>query len=92
MLFKQFRHYLLGHGFTLQTDHAPLQWLSSQKMDGMLYRWALSLLEYQKGTANTNADALSYCHEEARQSHVAGTLLDRSLRGLTARPKHSKNL
>ena len=33
---KQFRHYLLGHPFVLHTDHAPLQWLSAQKMEGML--------------------------------------------------------
>ena len=62
---KQFRHYLLGRPFTLLTDHAPLQWLSSQKMEGLLSRWALVLQEYdfqikyQKGTHNVAADALS---------------------------------
>ena len=62
---KQFRHYLLGRKFLLLTDHAPLQWLGSQKMEGMLCRWALSIQEfnfditYRKGSLNTNADALS---------------------------------
>ena len=62
---KQFRHYLLGHPFTVMTDHAPLQWLSAQKMEGLLCRWALALQEYtfkivhRKGTLNGNADALS---------------------------------
>lgn len=62
---KQFRHYLLGRSFLLITDHAPLQWLSAQKMEGMLCRWALAMPEYdfqivyRKGTLNANADALS---------------------------------
>ena len=60
---KQFRHYLLGQSFTLMTDHAPLQWLSVQKMLGLLSRWALAMQEYtidivyRKGTENTNADS-----------------------------------
>ena len=62
---KQFCHYLLGHPFQLMTDHAPLQWLSAQKTEGLLCRWALAMEEYnfeivyRKGTLNTNADALS---------------------------------
>ena len=62
---KQFRHYLLGRRFTLLTDHAPLQWLAGQKMEGLLARWALAMQEfdfaivYRKGTENGNADALS---------------------------------
>ena len=44
---KQFCHYLLGRKFLLLTwDHAPLQWLGSQKMEGMLCRWALSIQEF----------------------------------------------
>ena len=63
---KQFRHYLLGRSFELLTDHAPLQWLSSQKMKGLLCRWALAMQEfdfvikYHKGYQNGNADALSW--------------------------------
>ena len=62
---KQFRHYLLGRPFTVVTDHALLQWLSAQKMEGLLCRWALALqeydfhIEYKKGSSNSNADALS---------------------------------
>ena len=64
---KQFRHYLLGRPFQLYTDHAPLQWLSGQKMEGMLCRWALALQEfdftisYKPGSQNVSADALSRC-------------------------------
>lgn len=64
---KQFRHYLLGRNFQLLTDHSPLQWLSSQKMEGLLCRWALAMQEYdftikyRKGQLNANADALSWC-------------------------------
>lgn len=62
---KQFRHYLLGRPFQLLTDHSPLQWLSSQKMEGLLCRWSLAIQEYdftikyRKGCLNGNADALS---------------------------------
>ncbi|KAL5457235.1 hypothetical protein EMCRGX_G034481 [Ephydatia muelleri] len=62
---KQFRHYLLGRAFVLHTDHQPLQWLSAQKMEGRLCRWALALQEfdftikYRRGSSNANADALS---------------------------------
>ena len=43
---KQFRHYLLGRPLKLYTDHAPLQWLSAQKMEGMLCRCSLAIQEY----------------------------------------------
>ena len=62
---KQLRHYLLGRPFKLVTDHKPLQWLSAQKMEGLLCRWALSLqefeftIEYRCGDQNANADSLS---------------------------------
>ena len=63
---KQFRHYLLGRKFSIITDHASLQWLSAQKMEGLLARWALAMQEYdfmityRKGLDNANADALSW--------------------------------
>ena len=62
---KQFRHYLLGHRFRIITDHKPLCWLSAQKMEGRLCRWALALqefdyiVEYRKGSENINGDVLS---------------------------------
>ena len=67
---KQFRHYLLGRSFIIMTDHAPLQWLSAQKMDGMLARWSLAMqeytftIQYRNGKENGNADSLS------RQPHL----------------------
>ena len=33
---KQFRHYMFGRQFYVITDHAPLQWLTAQKMEGLL--------------------------------------------------------
>ena len=62
---KQFRHYLLGRAFVLHTDHQLMQWLTAQKMEGRLCRWALALQEfdfttkYRRGSSNANADALS---------------------------------
>ena len=93
---KQFRQYLLGRPFTLQTDHAPLQWLSSQKMEGLLCRWALSLqefdfnIEYHKGTANANA--LSRCHLEPQKFDVAATLLDTREANLQTAQQHDPSI
>ena len=76
---KQFRHYLLGRTFQLMTDHAPLQWLAAQKMEGLLCRWALAIQEfsfeivYRKGIANGNADALSRREPEMETPHAAMT-------------------
>ncbi|KHJ39848.1 hypothetical protein D918_10120 [Trichuris suis] len=62
---KKFRHFLLGSKFRVLTDHAPLQWLAAQKMEGRLTRWAVMLQEfdmviaYRPGQSNGNADALS---------------------------------
>ena len=59
------KQFFLGRPFTILTDHAPLQWLSAQKMEGLLARWALAIQEYEftiqykRGKENGNADALS---------------------------------
>ena len=77
---KQFRHYLLGRHFKILTDHAPLQWLSAQKMEGMLCRWALVLQEYdfdidfRKGKQNVNADALSHRYSPCAITQVESHL------------------
>ena len=79
---KQFRHYLLGRSFKITTDHAPLQWLSAQKMEGLLCRWALAIqeydfqIEYKKGSQNGNVDALS------RRSIMAITHAGQPLEGM----------
>lgn len=84
---KQFRHYLLGRKFKLITDHAPLQWLSSQKMEGLLARWALATQEfdftitYRKGVEHGNADALSrQCtsHKAANHNAAVGHVFQHS--------------
>ena len=62
---KRFRHYLIGRHFQILADHKPLEWLSSQKSIGKLWRWALIIQEfdfkisYRPGHKNDNADALS---------------------------------
>ena len=55
--------YLYGKQFTLQTDHRPLQFLSSSKFDSPhIMRWALALQSYNfkvehiKGKDNVGAD------------------------------------
>ena len=79
---KQFRHYLLGRSFKITTDHAPLQWLSARKMEGLLCRWALAIqeydfqIEYKKGSQNGNVDALS------RRSIMAITHAGQPLEGM----------
>ena len=77
---KQFRHYLLEWPFTLVTDHAPLQWLSAQKIKGLLSWWALAIqgsdfvIQYRKVTLNINADALSCSETAAGQCAMTTTM------------------
>ena len=63
---EHFRPYLWGVPFTLEVDHWCLKWLmTSMQQNSRLARWALKLQEYdfkirhRKGSANSNADAMS---------------------------------
>ena len=61
-----FRPYLHGRRFQLETDQKALQWLmTATNLPGKLLRWSLRLqefdfsIQYRRGKANANADALS---------------------------------
>ena len=63
---KQFRCYLYGYRFTLQTDHSALRWLLNLKdPSSRLPRWSLRLAEFdyeifhRPGKKMSHADALS---------------------------------
>ena len=96
---KQFHPYLIGRSFNLITDHAPLQWLSVKKMEGLLYHWCLSLQEYDfqikyhRGIQNGNADALSRCMETLLDVPSAPTviLLDYSAEQIKTSPRRRTN-
>lgn len=67
---KMLRVYLEGKEFTVNSDHAPLQWLYRMKTSNQrLLRWSLILQEFKfsishiAGKANIVADALSRCDE-----------------------------
>ena len=63
---KQFKHFLYGTSFLVQTDHASLIWLRNFKgPEGIIARW-ISILEtysftiqHRSGTKHLNADGLS---------------------------------
>lgn len=63
----ELRHFLLGHRFTLETDHRNLTFLERSDI-GKVTRWRLRLQEYtydvlhRAGVDNTVADALSRVH------------------------------
>ncbi len=62
----QFRPYIYGKKFTLQTDHTALRSiLSAQDMNGQAARWQMALADYEfdvihrPGVQHGNADAMS---------------------------------
>lgn len=66
-----FRQCLLGHKFTVITDHNPLRWLMGIKNpSGRLARWALAIqeydveIQYKPGKKHGNADWLSRSENE----------------------------
>lgn len=68
-----FRQYLLGHKFTVITDHNPLRWLMGIKNpSGRLARWALAIqeydveIQYKPGKKHGNADGLSRSGKETQ--------------------------
>lgn len=67
---KTLRNVLAGKEFTINTDHAPLQWLHKMKTSNQrLLRWSLILQEfsftisYIAGKTNIVADVLSRCDD-----------------------------
>ena len=65
---ETFHRYIWGQYFTIQTDHANLQWLQSvSPQKGRLARWAMRRPEYEfdlqhkPGHANGDADDFSRC-------------------------------
>jgi len=64
---KKLKHYLMGKGTVIYTDHHPLQYLQSQTklQQSRHYRWMGFLdqfhlvIKYKKGTTNKVVDMLS---------------------------------
>ncbi|CAF1141832.1 unnamed protein product, partial [Brachionus calyciflorus] len=62
---QEFRSFVIGTRFVVETDHHSLQWLMKAKAPLRLVRWALKLSEYdfeiryRKGKDNVVADYLS---------------------------------
>ena len=77
---EAFKVYLVGRPFTIQTDHRSLKWLNRLKdKNSCLTRWSLALqayytfeVEHRAETPNSNADALSCCATDKKDTSVAG--------------------
>jgi hypothetical protein len=78
---KKWRSYLLGHPFTIRTDHRSLKFLLEQKIGTpMQQKWITKLLgydfvvEYKKGRDNSVADALSRRGEDTDQEFTISVI------------------
>ena len=80
---KKFHQYLYGRRFIIFSDHKPLLGLLSESSPipsmtaARIQRWALLLssynyeLRYQKGTANANADGMSWLPQRALETEIS---------------------
>lgn len=104
---KEFRHYLYGFEFEVQTDHNPLCFLQNIKdCHGRIARWFIFLQEYnfkvtyKKGKTNLDADALSRinptCNFMTRMNDEVDLLLkeylhDENIKQIKQKLNHTKN-
>ena len=63
---EQFKYYIYGRHFVVQSDHKPLAWLQTMKnQNSRLMRWSILLQQYQfsvehrSGKASANSDFVS---------------------------------
>ena len=82
---RQFRHYLLGWFYIIQTDHNSLVWLTRFKhLEGQLARFMKELSQYnfkivhQRGAEHNSADALSQIEDNLApcDCYRAGTRIE----------------
>ena len=98
---QHFRSHLLGHHFTLRTDHGSLTWLKNMKTpEGQLARWLEKLQEFdfeivhRQGKKHTNADALSRmpCRQCGRDDEQDQTIVGAVEPGNTLQPRTTQEL
>lgn len=62
---KSLKPFLIGHKFTVRTDHKSLMWLQKARTNDTVFRWSLMLadfdfdIEWRSGAKHANADSLS---------------------------------
>ena len=60
-----YKHYLLGHGFIMCSNHQTMLWLLSMKEPKGMARWIKALspfqfvIQFQKGIQHVNTDGMS---------------------------------